>query len=422
MKKFLTLLLIFSTYILAVEIKLTKEEKEWLKNHPTLTVGIDSSYAPFEFVDENGEFKGIAIDYIKEIEKLLHVKINIVTAPSWNEVTTMAKNKQVDILSCLVKTHERSKYLNFTKPYLSFPMAIVTNNTIGYVNGLKELNGKSVAVIDNYVSNQILEEYYKNIFLVKTKSLAEGLELVLSGKTFAYVGNLSQITYSLHKEGFQNLAISGIAKYRFDYAMGARKDAPILRDILQKALNAIPNNLKEGIYCKWFPPLYKQAIDYTLVWQILGIGFVIILIFLYWTIRLKKEIKKRKLIEQMLQRNKEWLTCSLKSANIGAWDWDIINRTITGNSVFAKLLEIDEEEVFMSISKFKNEFIYKDDLEAILKHQEECFENNNEFCTLTFRIVSTSGKIKTIQSTSRIFKYDEYNNPIRMIGFIKEIE
>jgi ABC-type amino acid transport substrate-binding protein len=335
MIKFLGIFLLLHVHLFAtIDIGLNEKEKQWLKEHPSITVGVDSNYAPFEFKDENGEFKGIAIDYLKKIENILGIKINIVTAKSWDKVTDLAKNKSIDVLSCLVETHERAKYLKFTKPYLSFPMAIVTNKIVGYVDGLKELNGKTVAVIDEYMANQQLEEYYENIFLVKTKDLTQGLELVISGKTFAYVGNLSQITYSLQKEGFQNLAISGIAKYRFNYAMGIRDDQPILRDILQKSIDAIPNGLKESTYCKWFPPLYQRAIDYTLVWRISILSLFIILIFIYWMYRLKKEIKKRNLIEDRLKRNKEWLSCSLRSANIGAWDWDITARVITGNSVF----------------------------------------------------------------------------------------
>lgn len=423
MIRFFCICVLLHVHLLAsLDIGLNEKEKQWLREHQSINVGIDNNYAPFEFKDENGKFKGIAIDYLKEIEKILDIQINIVTAKSWNKVTNLAKNKSIDVLSCLVETHERAKYLKFTKPYLSFPMAIVTNKAVGYVNGLKELNGKTVAVIDEYMSNQLLEEYYKDIFLVKTRDLTKGLELVLSGKTFAYVGNLSQITYSLQKEGFQNLAISGITKYKFNYTMGVRDDEPILRDILQKSIDAIPNNFKESIYCKWFPPLYKQAVDYTIVWRLLIFGFFIIMIFSYWMYRLKREIKKRKHIEECLKRNKEWLSCSLKSANIGAWDWDVTQKMITVNSVFAKILDFGEEEITINIDQFKKEFVHKDDLKSVLKHQDDCFSSTNEFCTITFRLISKQNVIKIVESRSRVFKLDSYNNPIRIIGFIKEIK
>ncbi|WP_331775052.1 transporter substrate-binding domain-containing protein [Sulfurospirillum sp. 1612] len=405
----------------AVDIGLTQKEKDWLAQHPSITVGIDRNYAPFEFQDSHGEFKGIAIDYLAEIKKMLNIKINIVTAKTWKEVTELARDKSVDVLSCIAPTHKRGEYLLFTHSYLSFPMAIVTNKIVGYVDGLRELNGKTVAVIDDYMSHHILEEFHKDIFLVKTENLTQGLNLVLAGKTYAYVGNLSQIAYSIQNDGFQNLAISGIAKYRFDYAMGVRDDAPILRDILQKCIHAIPQEVKDNIYCQWFPPLFQKAVDYTLVWQISAFGAILIGIFLYWTYRLKKEIKKRKATENSLKRNREWLNCSLQSAKIGAWDWDIPQKTITGNSVFAALIECSNNEISMPIDQFQKEFIHQKDLPAVIQHIEECFNSTDEFCRIQFRIISQSGALKYVESRSRIFKYDRYNNPIRMIGFIKEL-
>ena len=49
-------------------VNLTKEEKEWLKKHKTLKIGIDPNWYPFEFFDEHNQHKGILADYKKIIE------------------------------------------------------------------------------------------------------------------------------------------------------------------------------------------------------------------------------------------------------------------------------------------------------------------------------------------------------------------
>lgn len=204
----------FTTCALAnTPMFLNEQEKQWLKEHPIITVGIDNNFAPFEFIDENGEFKGISADYLVELEKILHVKFNIIKTKDWNEVIKMTQSNQIDVLSCIVPTPQREEYLNFTRSYLSFPMVIVTNKMTGFINGIKDLDGKTVAVIDGYTPHQILESNYKNIHLVKTKNITQALELVASGKTFAHVGNLSRVTYFLKEKGFQNLSISGICVY-----------------------------------------------------------------------------------------------------------------------------------------------------------------------------------------------------------------
>ena len=169
----LNLSLLANTYVQLNEI-----EREWLQNHPNIKVGIDNNFAPFEFVDENGEFRGLAADYLKEMERNLNITFTVVKTKEWNEIINMTKNREIDFLSTIVKPEERAEYLNFTSPYLTFPMVIVTNKTTGFVNELADLNQKTVAVIDGNLPEQLLRQHYPNIYLVKTKDLRQSLELV----------------------------------------------------------------------------------------------------------------------------------------------------------------------------------------------------------------------------------------------------
>lgn len=401
-------------------INITPEEKKWLEQHPSIKIGIDKNFAPFEFVDKDGKFKGVTADYLKEMEKTLNIKFDIVTKP-WNEIVEMIKNKSLDVLSCIVQTPQREKYLNFIDPYLSFPMVIVTNKTTGYINGIKDLKGKTVAVIDGYTPHQILKKEYKDIHLVKTKDLKKSLDLVASGKTFAHVGNLSRVTYLLKEEGFHNLSISGITKYKYHFTMGTKKDDLILQSIIQKSFNAIPKKVKDDIYYKWFPLDYKQATDYSLIWEIAIVSSLIIIFFALWMYKLKKEINRRVLIEKQLKKNTKWLNKSLKSACVGAWQWDLRTNMITGNSVYASILGLSDEEIKIPAKEFQKEFIHEDDLPYVLKELEDYFGKVVKSCSAQFRIHAKDGKTKIIESTGEIFQYDSFNNPSIMIGFIKEI-
>jgi ABC-type amino acid transport substrate-binding protein len=417
------LYIVLNTYALANTFTLLNtEEEQWLKDHPVISVGIDQNFAPFEYIDENKEFKGISADYLLELERILHVKFDIVKDKSWKEITKMIQDGSLDMLSCIVDTDQRAQYLNFTKPYLSFPMVIVTNKATGFITGMKDLSGKTVAVIEGYTPQDIIENNYKDIHLVKTKDLTQAMELVTSGKTFAHVGNLSRVTYLLKEKGFQNLSISGITKYRYDFAMGTKKDAVILQSILQKGIDALPQKIKDDIYYKWFPIKYNQSTNYTLPLQILAVATVILLIFLFWMFKLKKEINKRIFIEKQLKKNVIWLKNSLKKADVGAWTWDLRTNAITGNCVYAKILGLDDEELQISASEFQKYFIHKDDLPMVLQELEDYFGNVITSCKAKFRIHTKDGKIKTIESHGEIFQYDTYNNPTILFGFIKEIK
>lgn len=403
-------------------IDLNQEEIEWLQKNKKIVLGIDKNFAPFEFVDKKGVLQGMSIDYLKEIEKILSIKFNIIKTKEWNEIIAMTKKGRIDVLSCIPKTEKREEYLNFTTPYISIPMVIVTNKTTGFIYGLKELEGRTVAVIDDYTPDQLLQKYYPNIHLVRTKNLEEALRLVASGKTFAHVGNLSRITNLMQGNLFENLAISGITEYKYEFSIGIRKDDSILQSIMQKALEAIPYQVKKEIYSRWFPIQYKEQHNYTFLFIFGATGSVLLLFLIFWILRLTRDIKRKSLIEKQLIQNVKWLSDSLCKANVGAWHWDLRTNIITGNSVYSSIMGISNKEVKISAKEFQKEIINQDDFPYVLKELESYFNKEIENCSAEFRINAKDGKIKKIYSSGKIFEYDAFNNPAVMSGFIKEIK
>ncbi len=59
----------------AEDVNLSQQERTWLVEHPVLRLGVDPAYPPFEFLDNNGAYKGIASDYIKIIQQKLDIRL-----------------------------------------------------------------------------------------------------------------------------------------------------------------------------------------------------------------------------------------------------------------------------------------------------------------------------------------------------------
>ncbi len=282
------------------ELHLTKQERQWLKKHPVIRVGVDAGWPPFEFV-ERGEYKGIAAEYMKIIEKKLGVNFEIQKNLSWNETLEAAKTKEIDLISCVTKTPQRSGYLQFTQPYLDFPMVIVTNDSVAYIRSLEELSFKKVAVVDGYFSDEMLSSKYKNIAVKRYANFKEALDALAKKEVYALVGNIAAVTYHSKKSGYTNLKISGITHESYQLAVGIRDDWEIFVRIMQKALDSITNQEREAIYNKWINLKYEMGFDYSLFWKVgVGATFVFLLIF-YWNRRLAKEIRKREEAEAKLQ-------------------------------------------------------------------------------------------------------------------------
>ena len=96
---------------------ITKSEKEWLKQHPNLVVGLSPNAPPFQFVNEKGVEVGIFIDFLTIIEAKLDYKFKKVYHSDFSKLLIDTKKGNVDVLLEVQETDERKEFLNFT-PYL----------------------------------------------------------------------------------------------------------------------------------------------------------------------------------------------------------------------------------------------------------------------------------------------------------------
>lgn len=304
---------------------LTQNEKNWIETHPIIKVGVDKDYAPYEWL-ENGEYKGVAIDYMKRIEKIVGIEFQIVKNKSWNEIINMAKNGEIDMITSIVQTPERLKYLNFTEFYRKSPVIIIDRGENGFIGGLKYLNDKKVSVEKNYFMEEVLRTNYPNIKLQVVDSTKKALELANSGEVDAYVGDLGLADYLIKKNDFSNLRFSGQTEYFSDQGFAVTKNNAELLSILNKAVKSLPEDETENMFNYWLS--VKRGIDVkTIIFYIIGITFILISI-IYWVYRLRSEITQRKIIENKLKQSESLYRQLTEDINDVIWKVDT-NFTVT---------------------------------------------------------------------------------------------
>lgn len=268
-------------------IDLTSDEREWLKNHPIIRTAIDTAWAPFEYVDEKGEYQGLAADYLALISQKLGIRFEPYTAGVWNNAVNMMEKHKLDMYPCATKTPQREMYANFTAPYLSFRMVILTDETVGYIDNINELKNKTVAVARGYLPEETLKNNYPYIKRLQVDTVADGLKAVATGKAYAFIDNTAAITHAIKTEGYSNLKISGELPHRFELSMGVRNDWPIFVGILQKSLASITQEEKDAIYARHIKMEYTQQISWKRIAQFLIPLSVIVAILLYYTRKLR---------------------------------------------------------------------------------------------------------------------------------------
>ncbi|MGB5747841.1 MAG: transporter substrate-binding domain-containing protein [Desulfobacterales bacterium] len=290
------------------KLVLSEEEKAWLAENKNIRLGVDPSWPPFEFFDGARIYSGISSGYVRLLNDKLNLNMKPVSDISWYEVMQRARKGGIDVLPCVAKTPERAKFLRFTKPYLSFPMVIVTRQDSSFISEVSGFEDGKVAVVKGYATQEYLERDYPDRKFHLAGDIDEALKAVSKGKLEAFVGNLASFTYATQKLGLTNLKVMATTRYRYDLAFAVRNDWPELVRILNKSLASIPEPETSGIHNRWINVRFERQFDWSLVLKIvlpiILAGGIILATFIKWNRTLSKEVTERKLVENALKESR----------------------------------------------------------------------------------------------------------------------
>jgi len=283
---------VVSCHFNTIENDFTQSEKEWIgKRKGSIIVAPEKNYPPFAFIDEQGFFRGISADYLKEIEK--NLGIQFVIAPSFHLAKNLEliKNKEIDVITSLTPTNKRSDFMDFSDPYIQVPTVIVTSDSIDRTLDLSDMEGMKIAVGLDYGVHEYLIDKDISLHLYPQYNDLICLEKLSEGKVDAAIADIASVSYLIKKNNFSNLKISGQTDFKYSLCMATRKDEPFLSSSINKAIRKIDVSKKEEINKKWGtlqPPLTKtQQLSYL---------FFPLGIFLILLVGVSVFINRRKLI------------------------------------------------------------------------------------------------------------------------------
>ncbi|HKI50185.1 MAG TPA: transporter substrate-binding domain-containing protein, partial [Desulfobacteria bacterium] len=163
-------------------IQLSDRERTWLKDHPRITIAFDGDYAPYSFRNEKGEFKGIAVDFARELASSMGIGLHVYPEGTWKRLYQAALKGEVDVIATLVLRPERQPFFEFTKPYISIAQYVIARKEDDTIHSREDVVGKTIAVVKGYATtDQILDEF-PSVKPYPVDNLTSALEAVSTGK------------------------------------------------------------------------------------------------------------------------------------------------------------------------------------------------------------------------------------------------
>ncbi|GEQ85557.1 hypothetical protein ULMS_10650 [Patiriisocius marinistellae] len=130
------------------------------------------------------------------------------------------------------------------------------------------------------------------------------------------------------------------------------------------------------------------------------------------------DISERKKAKEDLLRKNHLLNFAEEITMMGHWQWDtVLDKVIWSDNLY-KMFELDKGTVDLKFNSYFN-FVHPDDKELVTEYFQKS-TNDKRFYSFTHRIITTTGKVKTVRLLGKVFT-DNNDDVVEMIGTGQDI-
>jgi len=259
MKKFVLVAIAAATLFCTVGCKKTekKDAVTALKERGTFVLGLDDSFPPLGYRDDNNEIVGYDIDLAKEVAKRLGVAFKAQPI-DWDAKEMELETGKIDcIWNGFTITDERKNALSFTFAYLNNEQVLVVQKASG-IKSLADMKGKKLGIQSGSSAQDAVEEDKNRDFkaglkdIIPFKDNITALNDLRIGGVDGVVMDSVVANYSIAQTG-EPFYVVQQALANEAYGIGFRKNEPELRDKVQEILLEMEKDgTVAAISTKWF--------------------------------------------------------------------------------------------------------------------------------------------------------------------------
>lgn len=252
-------ILIMTMSLVAMSLSACGEAKTSASNkEDALVVGMDDTFAPMGFRDEDGELVGFDIDLAKAVGEKLGREIKFQNI-DWTMKESELNGGNIDFIwNGYSINEERKEKVAFGDPYLKNKQLIITLKD-SPINTKQELEGKVVAAQADSSALSAIEKEEK---LMKTfkegkvttyKTNNDALMDLEAGRVDAVVADEVILKYYISKRGKEKYKLLDEDFGEEEYGVGMRKEDTELLEAYNKAYKELKEEGKVAeISEKWF--------------------------------------------------------------------------------------------------------------------------------------------------------------------------
>ncbi|WP_318534966.1 basic amino acid ABC transporter substrate-binding protein [Acetomicrobium flavidum] len=217
-------------------------------------VGTAADFAPFEFIDENGNYAGFDIELMNAIAEKIGYEVKWENADFAGLVASLQTGKYDAVISGMTITASRQEEVDFSKPYFRSDQAVVVQASNTTILSREDLADKKIGVQLGTTGELLARELVSDKGNVYAYDSPDQAFLDLNtGRLDAVVNDLPVSGYFLVRNQNLPLKIAFTIETEEYYGIAIKKGNT---ELAEKINNALVELKQEGkyaeIYQKWF--------------------------------------------------------------------------------------------------------------------------------------------------------------------------
>lgn len=214
-------------------------------------VGTEPAFPPFESQSDSGELVGFDIELMKAIGEQAGVDVEFESLPFDGLIPALQTGTIEAAISGMTITEERSKTVDFSRPYFRAGLAIAVAKDADDITSLESLEGKTIAVQLGTTGAEMAGSV-KDAKVSTFDSAPLALQELSNGNADAVINDAPVTLDAIATGNIPDVKVVGELLTEEFYGIAMPKDSPNLEALNTALAELIENGTYDAIYEKWF--------------------------------------------------------------------------------------------------------------------------------------------------------------------------
>lgn len=209
-------------------------------------IATDATYAPMEYMDDEGNIVGTDIDIVNAIAEELDIEIEFKNY-GWEPLFTAVQNGEVDFaVSSITITDERKQTFDFSEPYYAANQLILVPED-SKVEKFDDLKDSKVSVQINTTGHEVVKELLgmTSSKILATETMPLAISEMINGNADAAIGDNAVINeYKKNNPKVKLKTVEDAAFEKEYYGLMIKKGNTELVELLNEGIQKLKDNGK----------------------------------------------------------------------------------------------------------------------------------------------------------------------------------